>query len=96
MVELASRLEGARFCKTVVVLISRGQREATYFGNLGQLRTAMAQRDACPERGTVNWILRDAWWLRQSGRGLNLLTILQILSMPPEVAIWSRLPRRYR
>ncbi|MGB0630196.1 MAG: DUF2066 domain-containing protein [Alphaproteobacteria bacterium] len=62
-VEMRRRLRGIAFLQnTQLVTISRTQATVrlTYFGNPGQLRNALAQRDLVLERGSVNWILRDA------------------------------------
>ena len=62
-VEMRRRLRDIAFLQnTQLVMLSRTQATVrlTYFGNPGQLRTALAQRDLVLERGAVNWILRDA------------------------------------
>ena len=62
-VEMRRRLRDIAFLQnTQLVMISRTQATVrlTYFGNPGQLRTALAQRDLILEPGTVNWVLRDA------------------------------------
>ncbi len=62
-VEMRRRLQGIAFLQSSqLVMISRTRASVRlkYFGNPGQLRTALAQRDLVLERGTVNWTLRDA------------------------------------
>ena len=79
-VDLRRRLRDIAFLqKTQLVMISRTQATVrlTYFGNPGQLRTALAQRDLVLEPGAVNWVLRDA-------RAPRIPTAQEVQPDPPQ------------
>ena len=84
------RLQGVAFLQnSQLVMISRTQATVrlTYFGNPGQLRTALAQRDIILERGAVDWVLRDARVPAapaSSGAESDAPSAVPFLSAPPE------------